>query len=140
MPLHAHGRAWIELLALAAVPGCSFGVGMQRLGEHTLVESLGDNRYTYTTTVIGRAHERVATPPQLVLTPPPGAREVAQIWVRVEFSGWGARGLRAERAEFFPVLATLAEEVGGSHLVVSQTERVAGAWISLLVADVYAEP
>jgi len=52
-------------------------------------------------------------------------------------------GLRSERSAFFPTLAALAGQLGGTRFVVSHEERTWAygvLWIAVLVADVYAEP
>ena len=140
------GRALsrIGLLAVVVVPGCGGDArvvarGLERVNDDRFVEHLGENRYTYSITRLSTAPERGAA--QLALTPPPGARELAQIEITVPDLRSPINDLRTERAQFFPTIATLAGRLGGSRFVVSHTDR-AGAWpwITSLVADVYAPP
>lgn len=145
MPHRRRALSWIGLLASVAVPGCGAPVvvahGVQRIDETHLVETLGESRYAYAITRIAVAAER--GPAHLALVPPAGAREIAQVEVTVPrwLSNW--EGLRTERSAFFPTLATLAGQLGGTRFVVSHEERVPGygaMLITLLVTDVYAEP
>jgi hypothetical protein len=131
-------------LAAAALlaTGCAvsvFGFGVRRSGPNRFVENLDVNRYIYTVVPIQRSAPRGYA--HLALSPPIGAREVGLIEVAVEYSGWGAYGLRTQASEFYPMLAWIAGQLGGTHFVQLDARGV-GAWpyITSLRAGVYAVP
>ncbi len=113
--------------------------GLARIDDNHFVENLHYGRYNYTITRLGAAPER--GPARLALLPPAGGRELAQVEVTVPVSAQDWNSLRTERSAFFPVLATLAGQLGGTRFVVSHQERAGQyPWITSLVVDVYAEP
>ena len=127
-------------MALLLVAGsCGFGHTIQRPDGHTLIENLGANRYDYRCTQITTATARGPAAPSTG-TLPSGARDLGLIEVTVEYSGLGSGGLRASETEFYPILAKLAGEMGGTHFLVTRSTRETrmGDWIASLTVDVVA--
>jgi hypothetical protein len=124
---------------LFVVSSCGFGHAIDRPDPGTLIENLGANRYEYRYTQIATAPTRGPATPA-IRTLPSGARDLGLIEVTVEYSGLGSGGLRVSEADFYPTLAKLAGEMGGTSFVVTQSTREArmGNWITDLTADVVA--
>lgn len=134
-------RPWlIAAIALSAV-SCGFGHSIQRPNDVTLVENLGANQYTYRLTRLMQKPARGPAAPVLAI-PPEGAEEVGLIEVTVDYSGLGTGGLRSSESEFFPTLATIAGELGGTNFLVLRSTRDPriGQWMTSLTVDVLAAP
>jgi hypothetical protein len=128
----------LYLLVAVALSSCGFGYGVVRSSDGTVFENVGANRYVYRSTRLANEAARGPAAPALAAAPA-GAREIALIEVTVEYSGAGGGGLRSSEADFFPTLAQLAGELGGTHFLVLRTSRQAyamGDWISAMSVDV----
>jgi hypothetical protein len=128
----------------AGVVGCGFGHTIERPDLATLVENLGAVRYTYSLTRLVQAPARGAVASPVIGIAPAGARELGMIEATVEYGGGTADGLRVSEAEFYPILAKLAGELGGTHFLVLRSTResrpILGTWISSLTVDVLDVP
>lgn len=122
------------------ITGC-FGHAIERRDDGVLVENLGSNRYVFRSTALVHEPARGPATP-VVVTPPVGARELGLIEVGVEYSGWGPGGLRYSEAAFFPRLAALAGEMGGTHFMIVRAfqETRMGGFITSLTASVLEAP
>jgi hypothetical protein len=131
---------WVVALALG-VSSCGFGHSIERPNAATLVENLGANRYRYYATRLLAAPQRGPAAPALAIAPA-GAREVGMIEVSADYSGFGSEGLRTSESEFYPRLAALAGELGGTHFLVLRSTRQAplDTWITSLTVDVLEAP
>jgi hypothetical protein len=128
------------MLAVLA-SSCGFGHSIDRSDPQTLIENRGANRYEYRWTQIAAAPPRGPATPALGVLPA-GARELGLIEVTSGYSGLGGGGLRASEAEFYPTLAKLAGEMGGTHFLVLRSTRETrmGDWLTSLTVDVVAAP
>ena len=102
----------LTLVALL-VSGC-FGHSVRRLSPGTVVENNACVRYFYRSTVLEAAPGRGPATPVLAV-PPADAREIGLIEVTVDYGGLCGEGLRGLDASFFPALASIAGEMGGTH-------------------------
>ncbi|HEY7957854.1 MAG TPA: hypothetical protein VII38_21275 [Polyangia bacterium] len=122
---------------------CGYGHSIERPDEQTLIENLGGNRYSYRSTRLVDAPTRGPAAPAIGIAPS-GAHEIGLIEVSVSYGGMGADGLRNSESEFYPMLAKLAGEMGGTHFLVLRSTRenrpIWGGWISSLTVDVLAVP
>jgi hypothetical protein len=106
-----------------------------------VLENLGANRYVYRETPLLQLAARGPAAPALGIAPA-GAREVGLIEVSVEYSGMGAGGLRDSEADFYPRLAALAGEMGGTQFMVLRSAHVSRFgvdWINTLTVDVFEQ-
>jgi len=132
------------VLAVVSIGGasCGYGDGVVRYGNLTVVENRGANRYVYHSTRLIEEPARAAASPVIAIAPP-NAREIGLIEVTIEYSGWGASGLRSSESEFFPRLGEIAGAMGGTHFMVLRSTREARTsdWItSLTVSVIDASP
>jgi hypothetical protein len=127
----------------AGVVGCGFGHTIERPDPSTLVENLGAVRYTYSLTRLVQVPAREPAAPVVGIAPA-GARELGMIEAVVEYGGGAGDGLRQSEAEFYPTLAKLAGELGGTHFLVLRSTResrpILGTWISSITVDVLDVP
>lgn len=140
IPLNRHH--WIVAALLMAASSCGFGHAIERPDAHTLIENRGANRYEYRMTQIATAPPRGPATPVIGIAPA-GARELGLIEVTVAYSGLGGGGLRASESDFYPTLAKLAGEMGGTHFLVLRTSRetrMGADWITSLAVDVLDVP
>jgi hypothetical protein len=125
------------------VAACGFGHSVERPDASTLVENLGGVRYTYRLTSLVQAPARGPAAPIVGLAPA-GARELGMIEAAVYYGGGSGDGLRDSEAAFYPTLAQLAGELGGTHFLVLRTTHenrpTLGDWISSLTVDVLDVP
>jgi hypothetical protein len=137
--------AWRPLLAVTVLfaSSCGFGHSVERPDGSTLIENLGANRYVYRLTRLAKMPSQGAAAP-IVGIAPPGAHELGMIEVTVSYGGGGGDGLRDSESEFYPTLARLAGEMGGTHFLVLRSTRenrlILGDWISSLTVDVLEAP
>ncbi len=119
------------------IASCTFGYGIVRPNTRTVVENGGANRYVYHSTRLVSEPARAAASPVIAIAPP-GAREIGLIEVNIEYSGWGASGIRYSESEFFPRLGAIAGDMGGTHFMVlrSTRETRTGGWITALTVSV----
>jgi hypothetical protein len=131
------------VFALVLAASCGFGYSIERPDKLTVVENLGANRYSYHSMRLTSAPPRGPATVAVAL-PPAGSREMGQIEVVVEYGGMGGGGLRTNESEFYPTLAAIAGELGGTHFMVIRSTREArptlGSWITSLTADVLEAP
>lgn len=124
-------------MALAA--SSCYGYSIERVDAHTLVENRGGVRYVYRSTQLVTATARGPAAPALAVAPS-GAREVGLIEARIEFGGASAEGVRDSEASFYPQLAALAGQMGGTHFLVLRSTHVTsggvGDFIASLTVDV----
>ncbi len=126
-----------RLVALLVASSCGFGHAVDRPDRQTLIENLGANRYEYLCTQMTPASARGPAAPSAG-TLPAGARDLGLVEVSVEYSGLGSGGLRASETDFYPTLAKLAGEMGGTHFLVTRSARETrmGNWITSLTVEV----
>jgi hypothetical protein len=128
------------VLLTFVVSSCGFGYSIVE-GHRTVLENLGSNRYVYRLTRLTLAVPRGAATVAIAV-PPPGSHEVGLIEATVEYSGLGPGGLRGSESEFYPRLAAIAGQMGGTHFLVLRSTRHVDAlddWITSITADVLAE-
>jgi hypothetical protein len=137
---NGRGRGWAITLMMAA-SSCGFGHSIDRPDPHRLIENRGANRYEYQWTQIAAAPPRGPATPTLGALPA-GAHELGLIEVTADYSGLGGGGLRASEGDFFPTLARIAGEMGGTHFLVLRSTRETrmGNWLTSLTVDVVALP
>jgi hypothetical protein len=125
-------------LLVACVVACGFGSRVERPDARTIVENRGANRYVYRSTVLVPEPARGPAAP-LVRDSPLSARQVGLVEVNVEYGAWGGGGLRDREADFYPELAVVAGELGGTHFKVlcsTRDSRREAEWISSLTVSV----
>jgi hypothetical protein len=134
------GRGWRAPLMMSIVAGC-FGHGVKRPDADTVIENLGANRYEYRLTRLREAAPRGPAAPVLAIAPA-GAREVGLIEVAADYGGAGPGGLRDSEAAFYPMLASIAGQMGGTHFMVlrKKEQRFGLEWIETLTVDVLDAP
>lgn len=128
------------LVALLVVGGC-YGHSIKRPDADTVIENLGANRYVYRLTRLHPAAARGPAAPALAVAPA-GARELGLIEVFADYGGIGPGGLRDSEADFYPTLASIAGQMGGTHfIVVRKNQRQFGnEWIDSMTVDVLEAP
>jgi hypothetical protein len=133
-------RARLVIASLWFGAASCFGHSIQRPDPTTLVENLGADRYTYHLTRLAEAPPRGPATPVLAAAPA-GAQELGLIEVTGEYGG-DAAAMHQSEAEFYPTLAKLAGEMGGTHFLVlrSTQETRLGHWIAALTVDVLNVP
>jgi hypothetical protein len=137
-PLDFHRRALV--VVMLAIAGC-FGHSVKRPDANTVIENLGANRYEYRLTRLREAPLRGPAAPVLALVPS-GATEIGLIEVSADYSGSGPGGLRDSEAAFYPMLASIAGAMGGTHFMVlrKKEQRFGVEWIETLTVDVLDAP
>jgi len=134
-------HCWLVAALALGAASCGFGHTIQRPDDLTLVENLGANRYIYRSMRLVHEPTRGPAAPALAV-PPAGAHEIGLIEVTASYGGLGAAGLRKMESDFYPRLATIAGEMGGTHFLVVRSTRETsfGQWITSLTVDVLAVP
>ena len=134
------GRSQLLVVLMLCAGGC-FGHGVKRPDANTVVENLGANRYWYRLTRLFEAPPRGPAVPALAV-PPAGAREIGLIEISADYGGFGPSGLRDSESEFFPMLASISGQMGGTHFMVMRKtqRRLFDEWIETLTVDVLEAP
>lgn len=126
------------LLLVLSMPGCVPGNYVRWRDERTLEVGVGPNKYVYRLTALRDVPPTERAIP-VVSVPPDGAEEVGLIAVSVEYSGWGAGGLRPTQADFYEDLAQAAARLGGTHFHVANEGREHN-WVTSLTVSVLRVP
>ena len=136
------GQRWNTVAAVifTLAAGC-YGHSVKHPDASTVVENLGANRYVYHLTRLQAAPARGPAAPALAV-PPPGAREIGLIEVSAEYGGAAPNGLRNSEADFYPMLASIAGQMGGTQFMVmrKKDQRFGVEWIETLTVDVLEAP
>lgn len=128
------------ILVMLSIAGC-YGHGVKYPDANTVIENLGANRYSYYLTRLKKAPAQGPAAPALAV-PPAGAREIGLIEVSADYGGFGAGGLRDSESDFYPMLASIAGQMGGTHFMVmrKKEQRFGVEWIETLTVDVLEAP